>query len=466
MSTAPATVTFEQFGKSVVTSGLLTGDELKAWYTSLPAAERPRDPEKFAHALVEHRKISKYQAQVLLQGKSQSLAFGNYVLESQLGVGASGAVFKAKHKLSGRTVAIKVLSAAMAKDETAVKRFRREVEAAGRLVHPNIVQSFDAGELNGQHYLVMDFVDGADLSSVVKTKGPLPPDKVISCIRQAASALQFAHEKGVVHRDIKPGNLLYDNAGVVRLLDMGLVRFEDSADALTGTQQVMGTIDYMSPEQAADTKRADARCDIYSLGCTLWFLLTGKKLYDAKGVVERIMMHRGSPIPSLAKEGAKKLPAGLEDVFKKMVAKKPEDRFQTMAEIIVALDKVEGKESPAAGQEEVMAVVEDVGEQSLTNLPTAALARSASTAKVTVADFGGIVVADSADSTETAAGPFTLQLDAKVGAKVKAAAGVKSAKAAAPVDVTKRKLDKRLIYGGGGLVIVAVVGVVVWLLIG
>lgn len=461
MTTAPATVSFEQFGKSVVTSGLLSGDELKAWYTSLPAAERPRDAEKFANALVEHRKISKYQAQVLLQGKAQSLAFGNYVLESQLGVGASGAVFKARHKLSGRAVAIKVLSAAMAKDETAVKRFRREVEAAGKLVHPNIVQSIDAGELNNQHYLVMEFVDGADLSSVVKSKGPLTPEKAISCIRQAASALRFAHEMGVVHRDIKPGNLLYDTAGVVRLLDMGLVRFEDSADALTGTQQVMGTIDYMSPEQAADTKRADARCDIYSLGCTLWFLLTGKKLYDAKGVVERIMMHRGSPIPSLAKDGVKNLPAGLEDVYKKMVAKKPEERFQTMAEVIAALDRVEGKESGAAGQEEVVAVVEDIGEQSLTNLPTAALAKQAPPSKDSGLNFGGIVAGG---ATDAPAGPFTLQLDAKTGAKVKAAAGAKPAKAAAPSDGTKRKLDKRLVYGGGGLGIVIVVGVVVWLL--
>ncbi len=461
MSTAPASVSFEQFGKSVVTSGLLSGDELKAWYTSLPAAERPRDAEKFANALVEHRKISKYQAQVLLQGKAQSLAFGNYVLEAQLGVGASGAVFKARHKLSGRAVAIKVLSAAMAKDETAVKRFRREVEAAGKLVHPNIVQSIDAGELNNQHYLVMEFVDGADLSSVVKSKGPLTPEKAISCIRQAASALRFAHEMGVVHRDIKPGNLLYDTAGVVRLLDMGLVRFEDSADALTGTQQVMGTIDYMSPEQAADTKRADARCDIYSLGCTLWFLLTGKKLYDAKGVVERIMMHRGSPIPSLAKDGVKNLPAGLEDVYKKMVAKKPEDRFQTMAEVIAALDKVEGKESGAAGQAEVVAVVEDIGEQSLTNLPTAALAKQVPASKDSGLSFGGIVAGG---ATDAPAGPFTLQLDAKAGAKVKAAAGAKPVKAAAPSDGTKRKLDKRLVYGGGGLAIVIVVGVVVWLL--
>lgn len=461
MSTAPATVTFEQFGKSVVTSGLLSGDDLKAWYTSLPAAERPRDPEKFAQALVEHRKISKYQAQVLLQGKAQSLVFGNYVLESQLGVGASGAVFKARHKLSGRAVAIKVLSAAMAKDETAVKRFRREVEAAGKLVHPNIVQSIDAGQLNNQHYLVMEFVDGADLSSVVKSKGPLSAEKAISCIRQAASALQFAHEMGVVHRDIKPGNLLYDTAGVVRLLDMGLVRFEDSADALTGTQQVMGTIDYMSPEQAADTKRADARCDIYSLGCTLWFLLTGKKLYDAKGVVERIMMHRGSPIPSLAKEGVKKVPAGLEEVYKKMVAKKPEDRFQTMAEVIEALDKVEGKTPSAAPQEEVMAVVEDIGEQSLANLPTAAIAKATSASKDSGFNFGGIVDAGASDAP---AGPFTLQLDAKTGAKVKAAAGAKPAKSAAPADGTKRKLDKRIIYGVGGLVIAAVVGVVIWLL--
>jgi serine/threonine protein kinase len=249
--------------------------------------------------------------------------------------------------------------------------------------------------------------------------------------------------------------LLLDVHGVVRLLDMGLVRFEDGGDALTGTQQVMGTIDYMSPEQAADTKRADARCDIYSLGCTLYYLMTGKKLYDAKGVVERIMMHRGSPIPSLAKESGKKLPDGLEDLYRKMVAKKPDDRVQSMAEVGAALDRLLGRELGDA-VETTVAVVEDAGEESLTNLPTAALAKSAPNTKGD--GFGGI---DVGESNAAAAGPFTINLDSKTAGKVKAAAG---GKPVAKSPAKKAKLDKRLVYAGAGVATIIVV-LLVWLLL-
>jgi serine/threonine protein kinase len=456
---SPATPTLEQIGKGVVSIGLMTGEELKAWFTGLPAGSRPRDGQSFAQALVDGGKLTKYQSQVLLQGKAAALLFGNYVLETQLGVGASGAVFKGRHKLSGRNVAIKVLNAAMSKDETAVKRFRREVEASGRLVHPNIVRSIDGGELNGQHYLVMEFVDGADLSSIVKTKGPLSPEKAMDCIRQAASALQYAHEQGVIHRDIKPGNLLCDTSGVVRLLDLGLVRFEDGGDGLTGTQQVMGTIDYMSPEQAADTKRADARCDIYSLGCTLWFLLTGKKLYDAKGVVERIMMHRGAPLPQLAKECKAKVPPALDELYRKMVAKKPDDRPQTMAEVVATLDRLLGRETLSDVDAAPATVVEEVSDESFSNLPAAALAKVLPDAGP--GEFSGVVVEE---HTMSASGPFTIQLDAKPAKKAKAAATTKSSPSADAEAAPGKKLDKRIVYGGAGVAVVAVVSVVVWLL--
>lgn len=379
--TSPTTIvrmalTLEQFGKSIIAAGLLSSDELRAWYTTLAADRKPRDVETFAARLVEDGKITHYQSQVLLQSKGSSLTFGNYLLTNQLGVGATGYVFQAKHKVSGRLVAIKVLSKEIAADDKALKRFQREIQAAGRLAHPNIVQSFDAGELNGQHYLVMEFVDGSDLTTIVKERGVYTPAAAIHAIKQAATGLQYAHEQGVIHRDIKPRNLLQDKNGGVRLLDMGLVRLSDGGDSLTATQQVMGTIDYMSPEQALDPKKADVRSDIYSLGCTLWFLLTGKKLYDAKGVVDRIMLHRSAPIPLLMKEQS--VPKELQAVFEKMVAKRPEDRFQTMTEVIAALDVI-GKPAAAvievaASPVEELAEVEMVSEQSLMNLPKAPLA--------------------------------------------------------------------------------------------
>ncbi|MGC3967050.1 MAG: serine/threonine-protein kinase [Pirellulales bacterium] len=340
-----ATPSLEQIGKGAIEAGLISAEELKAWFTALPAARRPRDAAAFVQALADDGKVTAYQAQVLLQGKAGALTFGNYLLESQLGVGASGAVFKARHKLSGRPTAIKVLNAVRSKDKNAVKRFRREVEAAGKLAHPNIVRAFDAGEFNGQHYLVMEYVDGADLATIVKNSGPLPPEKAMEAIRQTAAALDYAHKLGVIHRDVKPRNLLYDSAGVVRLLDLGLVRFEEGSDTLTATGEMIGTVDYMSPEQAANTRSADTRSDIYSLGCTLWFLLTGKKLYEAKGIVERIMMHRSSPRPSLAKACESQISSGLEDLYRKMIAKKADDRVQTMAEVMASLDRLLGRDS-------------------------------------------------------------------------------------------------------------------------
>ncbi|MBL9093994.1 MAG: serine/threonine protein kinase [Planctomycetaceae bacterium] len=454
-------ISMEQFGKGVVASGLLTADQLKTWFTALPAADRPRDPEQFAAQLIKSGKITGYQSKVLLQGKPAALTFGNYLLEAQLGVGASGAVFRAKHKQSGRTVAIKVLSATMAADPTAVKRFQREVEAAGRLTHPNIVRSIDGGELNGQHYLVMEYVDGADLASIVKTKGPLPVAQALDCLRQAASALAYAHEQGVIHRDIKPGNLLLEKSGTVRLLDMGLVRFEDSGEGLTGTQQVMGTIDYMSPEQAADTRHADARCDIYSLGCTLWFLLTGKKIYDAKGVVERVMMHRTAPIPSLAAE-RKDLPPRVEEVFRKMVAKKPDDRLQTMRAVESALAGILNGQEPSSDEvteaedEAVeLAEVEELGEQSFSNLSTGALATVIPTSDA-VGQFANLAVSGAVSPV----GDFAINVAGPTTTARKTAVGVKKT-----TSTKAKSLDKRLLYGGIAAVVALGGGAVLWLLL-
>ena len=199
-----------------------------------------------------------------------------------------------------RVVALKILPPAALKDTQAIKRFQHEVEAAAKLLHPNIVTAFDAGEANGQNYLVMEYVEGHDLAAVVSQQGPLPLDKTLDYITQAVRGLAFAHSKGIVHRDIKPANLLVDLQGTVKILDMGLARLDDpTIDAgLTQSGQMMGTVEYMAPEQAFDGAMRTA-ADIYSLGCTLYRLLTGEPMYTGESLMQVSLAHRELPIPDL-----------------------------------------------------------------------------------------------------------------------------------------------------------------------
>jgi formylglycine-generating enzyme required for sulfatase activity len=221
------------------------------------------------------------------------------------------------------------------------QRFQREVEAAARLTHPNIVRAFDAGEGGGSPFLVMEYVPGDDLASIVKKRGPLSVDQAIDCIAQAARGLEFAHSRGVIHRDIKPANLLMDTKGTVKILDMGLARIDATDVAtqaeLTGSGAVMGTVDYMAPEQALSTKQADARSDLYSLGISLWYLLVGKSAYEGDSLMSRMLAHREQPIPSL-RAVRDDVPESLDSIFRKLVAKKPSDRYPTATQLMSDLE--------------------------------------------------------------------------------------------------------------------------------
>lgn len=346
----------EHFVDGLVSSDLLTAADLRDLERQLSSDGRYWNSEAVASHLVQQGKLTEYQAHLLRQGETDGLVLGDYVVLDKIGVGGMGEVFKAVHRRMDRTVALKVLSPEATRSAELVARFQREAKAAARLEHPNIVTAYDAGEANGTHFLVMQFINGCDLAAYVRDRcGCLPVAEAVDFILQAARGLEHAHSQGILHRDIKPSNLLLDQHGVVRILDLGLAIFVDQipeedralGDRLTVAGERLGTANYMSPEQAVDTRSTDARSDIYSLGCTLHFLLTGEPPYRRHKKLQVVVAHRNAPIPSLCQQFVD-IPVSLDDVFQKMLAKAPEERYQTMSEVVAALEQVARSDLPNA----------------------------------------------------------------------------------------------------------------------
>lgn len=366
-------VTCEEFIDSLSASGLLSAEESVSFLNHLPPERRPTDGRALAKELVRHKKITRYQAQAVYLGQTDELQFDEYLVLDKLGSGGMGEVFKAEHQATQQIVALKVLSAAVLNNKTAVRRFRREVKTVARLDHPNVVAAHDAGEDNGMAYLVMEYVQGRDLKSLVEEDGPLPVATARTIVVQAARGLAYAHDEGVIHRDIKPANLLLDRTGTVKLLDMGLARIrapegEDTATGLSSGRlthpgQTLGTIHYMAPEQADDTHQADARADVYSLGCTLHYMLTGRPPYTGETGSVVMLAHHESPVPPL-RERRPDVPETFETVFRRMLAKRPEDRFQSMTEVMDAFAEIDLTDFPQAAPAVVFATPEKQSSQS------------------------------------------------------------------------------------------------------
>ena len=339
-------VTLDQFTRNLLQSGLIAADALAAFQSALPPEKQSSDPKKLAQELIRAGKLTKFQAEAVYLGNIQGLVVDQYTVLDKIGQGGMGMVYKAQHRKMKRLVAIKVLHSKRLDSPNALQRFIREVESAAKLSHPNIVTAYDSREQDGIHYLIMEYVDGQDLAAIIKKHGPMPLAKAVDCCLQAARGLKYAHKRGIVHRDIKPSNLLLDKEGTVKVLDMGLARVVDAEgvasfadpDRLTATGQVMGTCDYMAPEQAFDCHNVDARADIYSLGCTLFRLLTGKPPYIRDTLMHVLVAHREDPMPSLCEERPD-APEEFEVIFQNMVAKDADDRYQSMDDVIVALEQ-------------------------------------------------------------------------------------------------------------------------------
>jgi hypothetical protein len=309
----------------------------------------PAPARTIARALVAEGLLTRFQARKLLVGKPRALRLGRYRLLARLGRGLTGPVFQAVHGTMERVVAIKVVRPQVLENRLALDLFRREVRAAAQLHHPGIVTAYDAGAARGRHFLVMEYVDGPSLQQLVQARGPLPVGLACDLMRQAAEALQYAHEKGMVHRDIKPANLLVASLSsptpLVKVIDFGLARLhrlgtaspEGTIKVEPGT--VLGTLDYIAPEQAENIHAADIRSDLYSLGCSFYYTLTGQVPFPGGNPLQKLMRHLTGEVPPVERLRPE-VPAAVAAVVRRLMAKDPGQRFQTPAEVAEELARV------------------------------------------------------------------------------------------------------------------------------
>jgi serine/threonine protein kinase len=337
----PAPKTNDEFLELARKSGVVDDRRLNAYLEKLrTAGTLPAEPHKLAATMVRDGVLTNFQAQNFVQGRWKRFSIGNYKVLERIGTGGMGSVYLCEHKHMRRRAAVKVLPTAKASDPASLERFYREARAVAALDHPNIVRAYDVDHEDDLHYLVMEYVDGASLQDLVREQGPLDPPRAANYVSQAALGLQHAHETAsLVHRDIKPGNLVVDRNGTLKLLDLGLARFfMDEEDLLTRKydENVLGTADYLAPEQVVDSHEVDIRADIYSLGATFYFLLTGKTPFGEGTAAQKLIWHQTrqvKPVRTVRED----VPEAMEAVVSKMLAKDPGQRFQTPVEVVQAL---------------------------------------------------------------------------------------------------------------------------------
>ena len=327
----------------LVKSRLLTPEQVRSLHQSWRTSSRtPRDVDRFQQWLVASGYLTDYQADLVKRGRVDHFFFGPYKIMERIGKGRMAGVYKAISTL-GQFVAIKVLPPSKAKDPQMLARFQREAQLAIKLTHPCAVRTFGAGETNGLHYIVMEYLDGETLEDVLKRRGKLPPDEAVRIAYLALLGLQHLHEQGFIHRDLKPANLMLvggdassTRKAAIKIMDIGLGKqlFDEDAPKgagkleLTNEGSLLGTPDYMAPEQARSVQSADIRADIYSMGCTLYHALSGQVPFPETNLVRLLMRHASEPPRPLRQLNAA-VSAGLQRVVETMMTKDPAQRFAT-----------------------------------------------------------------------------------------------------------------------------------------
>jgi serine/threonine protein kinase len=337
----PAPSTLPEFLDLVRRSNLLTDAKLEEVISRHRTTNSlPQTIDPFAALLVRESLLTFFQAKQLKLGRYKRFTIGSkYRLLELIGAGGMGAVYLCEHTLMKRLVALKILPTEKLEDPSNLERFHREARAVAALDHPNIVRAYDIDLHEKLHFLVMEYVDGNSLQDIIARHGPMDPIRAAHYIAQSAVGLQHAHELGMVHRDVKPGNLLLDRTGVIKVLDMGLARFfnksQDNVTEKYDDKCVLGTADYLAPEQAVSST-VDIRADIYSLGGTLYYMLTGQTPFPDGTIAAKLVAHQTrEPRPITAYRSD--VPDGILDVLAVMMAKEPSERYQEPIEVAEAL---------------------------------------------------------------------------------------------------------------------------------
>jgi len=336
-------ITTERIQELIRKSQLVEPNQLDAAFERIRqanAGELPTDPVDICKELENAGLITRWHSEKLLQGKSRGFFLGKHKILGHLGSGGMSSVYLAEHLAMKHKRAIKVLPKKKLGNNSYLERFQREAQAIASLNHPNIVRAYDIDNDKDTHYIVMEYVEGADMQTLVRKHGPLPYAIAANYIAQAARGLQHAHDAGLIHRDVKPANLLVNKQGQVKVLDLGLALYAEDADAsltMEYNDKVLGTADYLAPEQAINSHKVDFRADMYGLGCTLYFLLTGHPPFPEGSIASRIIKHQNA-MPADIRKDRPDCPGELEGVCVKMMQKDPRFRYTNCKQVAEVLE--------------------------------------------------------------------------------------------------------------------------------
>lgn len=340
MEAAPSLV--DTFLRTVLRSGLLTREELQESLRTLPREQRS-EPPFLADHLVKLGKLSRFQATKLLDGAPLGLVLGPFQILAPIGRGGMGTVYLARDTRSASLLALKVLPPKRAREEERLlARFRREMEMSQRVAHPHIAWTYEVGVHQGVYFIAMEYIPGRSLHRLVQDEGPLTVPRAACLFAELAAALDHAHHQGLIHRDLKPSNIMVTPHDHAKLLDLGLALMvgesKGDREVIGGAGYIVGTMDYIAPEQAENSATVDARCDIYSLGCTLYYALTGRPPFPGGSALERIQRHQIEEAREVC-ELNPAVPVGFSALVTRMIAKNPDDRFYTAAAVEEALQR-------------------------------------------------------------------------------------------------------------------------------